>query len=138
MGNGGTPLTYNCPECQSSFLEEVERNSSILNTTLLNSTFLSSSILRTRTSVLNNEQSRRLSNAAIMLRLLERQLRNELDGIQNGQYSMIFPFLSVQCNTFDRKLRPKYLSYRRIFHTESHHCFSQFHCLVCCSHVMIS
>ena len=90
MNNEGTPHSYNCPQCQSSFLEEVERsssivNASILNSTVLSSTILSSNILRARNAVLNNEQSRRLANAAIMLRLLEIQLRDELDTLQNGK-----------------------------------------------------
>ena len=39
---------------------------------------------RSRSSALNDEQSRRLANAGIMLRLLEIQLRDELDSLQNG------------------------------------------------------
>ena len=40
---------------------------------------------RSRSSALNDEQSRRLANAGIMLRLLEIQLRDELDSLQNGK-----------------------------------------------------
>lgn len=76
---GGYSVNTNCLQCQSSFLEELDGSANVLNSTsALNSSLLSSNIL-------NNEQSRRLANAAIMLRLLEIQLRDELNSLQNGE-----------------------------------------------------
>ena len=114
MNNEGIPNSYNCPQCQSSFLEEVERsssivNASILNSTVLTSTILSSNILRARNAVLNNEQSRRLANAAIMLRLLEIQLRDELDTLQNGIAQSVLCFISTTNPSTDT-FTPSYYS----------------------------
>jgi Zn finger protein HypA/HybF involved in hydrogenase expression len=59
-----------CPHCHSTFLEEI-------------STLAGDTALRARAHVdLTEEQSRRLANAATMLRLLESQLRDELEQLQ--------------------------------------------------------
>jgi hypothetical protein len=80
---GGYSLDTNCLQCQSSFLEELDGSSNVLSSaSALNSSLLSSNIL-------NNEQSRRLANAAIMLRLLESQLRDELNSLQSGEEGSI-------------------------------------------------
>lgn len=63
-------VVHTCPRCHSSFLEEFggDRSSYMGNFR--------------HHSELNEEQSRRLANAAIMLRLLEAQLRDELENLQ--------------------------------------------------------
>lgn len=57
-----------CPSCDSTFVEEMNdfRDHFIIG----------------RRNELNDEQARRLANAAIMLRILEAQLREELESLQ--------------------------------------------------------
>jgi len=63
-----------CPRCQSSFLEDFNAHP------YSNHNGYARNNLREE---LSDEQARRLANAAIMLRLLEIQLRDELEHLQN-------------------------------------------------------
>eukprot|EP00596_Hydrurales_sp_CCMP1899_P000689 CAMPEP_0119036732 /NCGR_PEP_ID=MMETSP1177-20130426/4653_1 /TAXON_ID=2985 /ORGANISM="Ochromonas sp, Strain CCMP1899" /LENGTH=522 /DNA_ID=CAMNT_0006997015 /DNA_START=212 /DNA_END=1780 /DNA_ORIENTATION=- len=78
LGGIGSSDYFCCPHCQSSFLEEID------NPSLSPSADSSGVVVRTRNNALSEDQSRRLANAAIMLRLLELQLREELDSLQNA------------------------------------------------------
>ena len=77
FGFGGTqnPADYSCPYCYSSFLEEIGTPAQA---------YESNSIVNSRNVLLNDEQSRRLATSAIMLRLLEAQLRTELQSLTSG------------------------------------------------------
>lgn len=61
-----------CPDCNSSFVEEFGRSRPI-----------DLSAANSSSAQLSDEQSRRLMNASIMLRLLEVQLRDELEHLQS-------------------------------------------------------
>ena len=69
------PGEFHCPYCNSTFLEDIGSSSVVLAT---------NAIVNARNMALSEEQSRRLANAAIMLRLLEAQLRDELESLQTG------------------------------------------------------
>lgn len=68
-------LDYSCPYCHSSFLEELtarERNSELIP------------YRRRSHGQLTLDQARRIANATAMLRLLETQLREELEHLQHA------------------------------------------------------
>jgi hypothetical protein len=74
LGGVRSPQDYYCPHCQSTFLEElneVSRHNDILS--------LGGGSAH---SHLSSEQNLRISNATAMLRLLETQLREELEQLQ--------------------------------------------------------
>jgi hypothetical protein len=65
MNQSNPSVDHYCPRCQSTFLEQVSASSHFHN-------FVE----------LSEDQSRRLANASMMLRLLEVQLRDELEHLQ--------------------------------------------------------
>jgi transposase-like protein len=72
LGTIQNPSDYYCPYCQSTFLEELGGVSSQIS-------------VRHRThGNLTADQARRISNATAMLRLLETQLRDELEHLQTA------------------------------------------------------
>ncbi|KAJ1424667.1 hypothetical protein B484DRAFT_451422, partial [Ochromonadaceae sp. CCMP2298] len=74
LGGVSSPQDYYCPHCQSTFLEELNANH--------HPSHRHSDILLGGHSHLSSEQNRRISNATAMLRLLETQLREELEQLQ--------------------------------------------------------
>ena len=78
------PADLNCPLCQSTFLEE-------LSVSLRPSPFEAGGLRSQRSGNLTEltaQQSRRLANAAAMLRILESRLYDELDFIQRSTAAM--------------------------------------------------
>jgi len=69
-----------CGSCNSGFVEEIESGNAAVSRVQQQQ----QASRRGGEEDLNQEQSRRLANAAIMLRLLERQLQNELETITNA------------------------------------------------------
>jgi len=70
-----------CPNCNSSFIEElggVLRHSDLMPHRQSNNRFVN----MFGSDELNSEQSRRITNASAMLRMLESQLREELEQLQ--------------------------------------------------------
>jgi DNA-directed RNA polymerase subunit RPC12/RpoP len=74
-GNAERPMDSVCPYCNSSFLELVSRNERSSDPVAASH--------RTY-SQLSLEQARRITNATAMLRLLETQLREELESLQHA------------------------------------------------------
>eukprot|EP01038_Epipyxis_sp_PR26KG_P005899 gene5899-8139_t len=83
LGNIDSPADYCCPHCHSTFLEEIGARNSIQ--ALRSSPYPDPYGLRhPNHGQLSLEQTRRISNATAMLRLLESQLRDELEHLQHA------------------------------------------------------
>lgn len=82
IGSLEQPNEFLCPYCSSTFLEQMgrnERNFDVIS-------------LRHRTQgQLTLDQARRIANATAMLRLLETQLREELESLQQAFEAASFP-----------------------------------------------
>jgi hypothetical protein len=94
-----------CGACNSSFIEEMETRSDAVSRVRQNARDDSRG-----DGDLNQEQTRRLANAAIMLRLLERQLQSELETVQSAYHEAREKEKEEQCLSPMMKLklrRPK-------------------------------
>lgn len=69
LGSVQNPQDYYCPHCQSTFLEEIGGSDQI-------------AVRHRNHGPLTTDQSRRITSATAMLRLLEAQLREELETLQ--------------------------------------------------------
>lgn len=86
LGTINNPTDFYCPHCQSTFLEEMGGDAGFYN----RSSELVAVRHRNQSSVMTVEQARRMNNATAMLRLLESQLREELEHLQRavGTFTM--------------------------------------------------
>lgn len=77
LGGVQSPQDYYCPHCHSTFLEELGGRSGEGETGAYGMRF-------GHQGQLSSEQERRITNATAMLRLLESQLREELEHLQHA------------------------------------------------------
>mmetsp|Transcript_22425 Transcript_22425/g.30814 ORF Transcript_22425/g.30814 Transcript_22425/m.30814 type:complete len:724 (+) Transcript_22425:81-2252(+) len=87
LGGVDSPSDYYCPHCQSTFLEELGNSMPTASNQTMGLGGPDDRLISVRHrshGQLTSDQSRRISNATAMLRLLEAQLRDELEHLQRA------------------------------------------------------
>jgi hypothetical protein len=120
LGNVDSPPDYCCPHCHSTFLEEFGSNQRRNDAAV--------AVRHRAAGHLSIEQSRRISSATAMLRLLETQLRDELENLQLAFESAN---LSINTDSNTKKLSKIMTSKLKTAHLNLDTVCSQPGCPIC-------